>query len=221
MATPIILRKQLTAASANNLALSQTPTSGTPLTLTALAATGLDSMRRILLTTGSEASQRTLVLTGKGNEGEVISETLTIPATTVGTVQSLRDYLTLTSALPLGGGWSNAVTLGTSAVGSSEPQIVNWHVTSFEIGFALELISGTGIASLEVTRDIPYAPIQIYNPGYAIMAPINLWYPWPELNSVEGSAIGTVDDPITAFRLTISAGTGLWQLDAVPAGFRT
>src|SRR5215813_8621976 len=122
------IEKQLGAASANAIALSQTPVSGTPLTLNGASVTAgvavLDTQRRVLLTYGNEASARTMVLTGTNDQGAAISETLAIPSGAGGTVASYFDYLTLTAALPLGGGWTAAVTLGTNGVGSTQPQIL-------------------------------------------------------------------------------------------------
>src|SRR6516225_4930989 len=145
---PIVITKTLAASSANNLATSQTPGSGTPLTLTALAGTGLDTQRRVLLTFGSEASNRTMVITGKNSQGTVISETLSIASGAGGTVATVQDFLTVSQALPLGGGWTAAVTLGTNTVGSTAWQPVNWHSPTFQCGFACELTSGSGTASV-------------------------------------------------------------------------
>ena len=120
-----MITKTLAASSANNLATSQTPGSGTPLTLTALAGTGLDTQRRVLLTFGSEASNRTMVITGKNSQGTVISETLSIASGAGSTVATVQDFLTVSQALPLGGGWTAAVTLGTNTTGSTMWQVVH------------------------------------------------------------------------------------------------
>jgi hypothetical protein len=113
----------LASASANNIATTATPVSGTALTLNGSLVTGgvaiLDTPRRILLTFGNEASNRTMVLTGTNWAGDTISETLTVASGAGGTVASVLDYAKLTSALPLGGGWTAAVTLGTNGVAAS------------------------------------------------------------------------------------------------------
>ena len=73
----------LANASANNIATSQTPTSGTALTLNgSLVVSGvavLDKPRRVLLTYGNEASNRTLVVVGTNVSGNSITETLAVP----------------------------------------------------------------------------------------------------------------------------------------------
>ena len=144
MAVPTVVTKTLIAANAAVIAASQTPVSGTPLALVGGSPVTLDSERRVLLTYGNEAGARTMVLTGTNSQGATISETLAIPAGAGGTVASVRDYLTITSALPLGGGWTAAATLGTNNVGSTMWQIVNYHAPTFQIGFEVELTSGAG-----------------------------------------------------------------------------
>ena len=68
MANPAVLKKTLAAASANAIALLQTPVSGTKLTLNGAAVVNgvavLDTQRRILLSFGNEAAQRTLAIAG-------------------------------------------------------------------------------------------------------------------------------------------------------------
>lgn len=220
----IVITKQLAAASANNLATSQTPTSGTPLTLNGSAVTGgvgvLDTQRRVLLTFGDEASARTLVLTGTNSQGTTIGETLSIPAGGSSTVASLRDYLTITKALPLGGGWTAAVTLGTNGVGSTSPQLPSGYPAIFDIGFQVTPGSGNSV-SIEITRDIPYAPPQPYVSGFTFVPPICDWDAWATLSELSLETISDVDSRVTAWRLTILSGTSLCTVRAAPIGLRT
>lgn len=164
------------AAAANNIALSQTPTSGTPLTLNGTLASGgvatLDSPRRVLLTVGSEAAPRTLTLSGTNWAGNPISEIIAVPATTAGGIISVLDYATVTSALPLGGGWTAAATLGTSAVttaGSSQ-----W-IRLDDYGFApvdlLVEVSGTVNWTIEQSDDDP----NLTPPQVAIAPSAMIW----------------------------------------------
>lgn len=139
----------LAAANAALFAASQTPVSGTPLTLTGSAA---DQARRVLLTFGNEASNRTMLITGKDRNGNTISETLAVPSGAGATVQSLQDFLSITSALPLGGGWSAAVTLGTNGVASSAWQQINREITPIQIGLVVVVV-GTVNFTIEYTYD--------------------------------------------------------------------
>lgn len=195
----------LVAAAANNIALSQTPTSGTPLTLNGSLVTGgvavLDVARRILLTTGSEASGRTLALVGTNWAGDRISETLTIPATTVGTVQSVLDYKTLISATPAGGGWSAAATLGTSGVASSP-----W-VRMDDYGFApVDLgVDVTGVVNytVESSDDDPNAMAPLPTIAPSAMT----WQPHPNLASQTIKAHDSYSTAPLWVRLTLNSQT--------------
>jgi hypothetical protein len=209
------------AGVANNIAASQTPVSGTPLTLTATPVV-LDDQRRVIVTPSSEAAQRTLLLTGTDNTGVTISETLTIPATSTAVVQSQRDYKTIISAVPGGGGWTGAMTLGTNGVASTVPQLPAHFQAIFDIGFECNIVSGSANFSIEFTRDIPYAIPQIYTSGFAFVPPICLWLPWPTLQNItDGGVYGDIDSAVTAWRLTINSGTGVCQARATPVGLRT
>src|SRR6185437_4011480 len=93
----------LSSGSATFYAASQAPTIGTSLTLTGSVAT---TPRRALLTFGADAvTTRTFVLVGTVWTGLPITETLTIPSGS-GTIQSVLDYKSITSATPTGTGWS-------------------------------------------------------------------------------------------------------------------
>lgn len=153
----------LAAASANNIALSQTPTSGTALTLNGALVTGgvavLDTPRRVLLTYGNEGSARTMVVTGTGGTGQVRSETLTVPSGAPGTVATVLNYKTVTSIVPAGGGYTAAVTVGTNGVASSEPIFLDsWPIPATSIQCT---VSGTVNYTVQTTLDDPNSP---YNP---------------------------------------------------------
>jgi hypothetical protein len=218
------IEKQLAAASANNIALSQTPVSGTRFTLNGATVTGgvaiLDTQRRVIVTAGSEAAQRTVVLTGTNSQNALISETITIPASTSGAVSSQLDYLTVTSALPLGGGWTAAATIGTNAVGSSAPQIMSHYQAIFNIGFDVT-VTGTASCTIECTWEVPYALPQIYTPGMTFTQPIVHWDAWTTLTAITTEASGDVDSPVNAWRLTVNSGTGLCVARGIPVGLRT
>ncbi len=188
------------AASANVFAHSQTPVSGTLLTLQAAQP---DVPRRILLTYGSEGSARTLVLTGTNAGGMPIQETLAVPASSSGSVYTTQDFLTLVSALPLGGGWTAAVTLGTNGIGSSPPKFANylWGPTQISI---------SGVVSGTVTWGVEYA---YADPSVSVQ-----WWSHPNLAGLSSSADGFIDNPIVAWRAVISAGTGSVQVSAIEGG---
>lgn len=150
----------LVAASANNIAQSQTPTSGTALTLNGTLVSGgvavLDTPRRVLLTHGNEAGARTLVVTGTGRTGQVQSETLAVPSGGAATVATVLDYKTVTSLLPAGGGWSAAVTVGTNGVAASAwVRLDQWPIPATTIQCT---VSGTVNYTVQATLDDPNSP---------------------------------------------------------------
>lgn len=221
MANPAVFTKALVAASANNIALSQTPVSGTPLAINGSTAAGsvatLDTQRRVLLTFGNEASARTLVVTGTNETGNPISETLAIAAGGGGTVATLQDYLTITSLLPAGGGWTAAVTVGTNGVGSSPWKVVNPHVTPTSIAINLNV---TGVISVTVEYTFDALQGQPPNTGnipwsYAT-APQAIAL--PALTNIAASANAPISMPVGAWRTTINSGAGSVTTTGYQAG---
>lgn len=185
----------LAASNAALLAASQTPVSGTALTLTGSQP---DVARRILLTFGNEASNRTLTLTGTNHTGNVISEVLAVASGATGTVQSQQDFLTVTSALPLGGGWTAAVTLGTSSVASSPWKVLNYNFGPQETGISV-VVNGTVTYTVEFTDDDPNNPLGI---GPAIPTA----WPHPMLNNRTANFFNYIKN-VAAVRLTLNSFT--------------
>lgn len=204
---PIRVMLSLGAANAALLAASQTPTSGTALTLTASQP---DVARRILLTYGSEGSARTLVLTGTDRNGNVITETLAVPSGGAGTIYTQQDFLTVTKALPLGGGWTAAVTLGTNGVGSTEWFQRDWLNVS-HLGVLGYIAPGkTATYSIEGTLDDPNMPLDV--PPYDASAehqsaspPIAV--PFAGWANLAASQLQEITVPCFMFRLTVLSGT--------------
>lgn len=145
----------LAAASANNIAQSQTPTSGTALTLNGTTAGVLDVARRVLLTYGNEGSARTMLITGTDRYGNAQSETLAVPSGAGGTVATLLDYKTVTQALPAGGGWTAAVTLGTNGVASTPWVKLDSMLGPQDVGLQLQLNGITANVTFQTTLGNP------------------------------------------------------------------
>ena len=209
----------LAGASANFFAVSATPTSGTPLTL---AHTTPATPRRVLLTYGNEGSARTLVLTGTNADGNSIQETLAVPSGAGGTVATSQDFATLVSAMPLGGGWTAAMTLGTNVVASSPWKIINpvaWGPT--EVAWN-GVATGTVNWSIEITLDNPNNNANVMGSqalGNYPSVP-NVITPITALTSQAASANGVYNDPFYAWRLTVNSGTGSVQVTALEAGMQ-
>lgn len=147
----------LAAASANAIATSQTPTSGTALTINgALAANGvatLDKPRQVLLTFGNEGADRTMTVTGTTWGGQPATEILVVPSGAGATVATVLDYATVTQLMPAGGGWTAAVTVGTNALaGSSWVRLDEWAMPQTTIQCK---VNGTVDYTVQQTLDDP------------------------------------------------------------------
>jgi hypothetical protein len=207
----------LAAANAAIIAASQTPVSGTALTLTSNTVT-LDVARRVLATYGNESSSRTLVVTGTNADGNPIQETLAIPSGGAGTVFTIQDFLTIVSVLPGGGGWSAALTVGTNTVASSPWKFINIYFSPNEISFYGEVI-GTLNWGVEVTYMNP-------NSNQNTLGSQALGnYPVPPqpvdqatLQNLSATQSGVSNDPIRAWRYKINSGTGSLLTRTIESG---
>src|SRR6185437_3174379 len=117
---PVTISKTLAAASANNIALSQSPAGAGNLTLNGAAVAAgvatLDTQRRVLITSAGTDTGITFTVYGGNQSGSAISETvaggsLGIPVSTT------QDFLTVTRVAASGAS-ASTVTVGTSGVGS-------------------------------------------------------------------------------------------------------
>ena len=217
MAIPQAVSKSLIASSATVVAASQTPVSGTALALVGGGTVTLDTARRVLLTYGNEGSARTMVITGLNQKnGSVITETLAIPSGGSGTVATAQDFYTVSSALPLGGGWTAAVTVGTNGVGSSPWKNVNYHVTPVNIGLGC-VVTGTVNYTVEFTYDRPWGDTWTQNQPNTVVPTA-----WPHavLQALAANGQGDFSDPIAAWRLTINSGTGSVTATAIQGAIR-
>ena len=198
------------AANASLYFAAATPVSGTALVLT---GTKPDIARRVLATYGNELAARTLALTGTDRTGQVITETLQIPAGAPGTVGSIQDFATLTGAVPGGGGWSANLTLGTSAVASTDWKPIDHFTSPVSIGFSIEFAAGAaGTVGIEYTYLEMNAPdpSNASAPINALIAPpaVPVVYLHPTLKSISSNTDSNTSPwtfPATNWRLTSSA----------------
>ena len=221
----------LAAASANNIALSQTPTSGTPVALNGSTVSGgvatLDKQRRVLVTFGSESSGRTIQFTGANAAGQTVQETVAIPASAAGSVFTQTDFLTITKALPGGGGFTAAVTIGTNGTASSPWQGVTEFITPVNVS-ANCVVSGAVIYTVETTNDSIDAPLPTstvgapYGPLGAIMGVPTPFVLNPNLQGQAANASGMLNgnppQPIRAWRLVLNSGTGSVTATGIQGG---
>lgn len=202
MGLPIIFSQTLAAASATNIAASQSPGAGA-ITLNGSAATGgvatLDTQRRVIVTSGGNDTGITFTVSGTNQSGAPISETI---AGASGVAQTNLDFKTVTSVTHTGS-VASTVTVGTNGVGSSPWQIVNWNTDPNNIGFQVELRSGAANFSVQYTLDDPNNLLT----GLGYPLPIN----HPTVASQTATIDATFSTPIIAMRLLTNSGTGtLW-----------
>ena len=202
----VITAGPLAGASANNIALSQTPTSGTPLTLNGALASGgvatLDVARRVLVTFGIEASARTMTIVGTNASGNTISETVAIASGGASTIATVLDYKTVTSITPAGGGFSAAVTVGTNGVAASP-----W-ARMDDYGFGPTTIAcevtGTVNYTVQYSADDPNSLTDAVTPAAMV------WFSSPVAALVAATAtqFATIDAPPAWIRVLLNSGSG-------------
>lgn len=190
----------LAAASANNIATSQTPGAAGPLTLNgSLVAKGvavMDNPRRVLITTAD--TTHTFTISGTTPTGTLQSETVTSGGTNV---QSMLDYATVTSIV-ISGAATGAVTVGTSGVASSPwVRLDEWANSQTSIQCNA---NGTVNYTVQSTLDDPNSATNPVAPS-AVQ-----WVPSNDTNAV--NATGTVQTnfqfaPVFA-RILLNSGNG-------------
>jgi hypothetical protein len=197
MVPQVVTIGPVAAANAALIASSQIPISGTPLTRT---GTQPDVARRILLSYGIEGSNRTLLVTGTNHTGNPISEILNVPSGAgAGTIATQQDFLTVTSLLPGGGGWTAAATVGTSANASTP-----WKTLEiFQAGNTMlnaVVLSGALNFSIQYTLDDPNN-IR----GDANVPPVP--FAVPGLTGLTANADGQISTGAYAWRVLVNSGT--------------
>lgn len=197
----------LSAASATNIATSQTPAGAGPLTLNGSAVVSgvavLDHARRVLITTTD--TTHTFTITGTSPTGTLVTEVVQNAGTSVA---SQLDYLTVTSVV-INGAATGAVTVGTNGVASS-PWIRLDEWGRPEVAIQCD-VSGTVNYTVQASLDDPNSPT---NP---VLPSAMTW-----VNSPDASAVGATGAIQTSYggyaayvaltplwvRVTLNSGTG-------------
>lgn len=148
----------LAAASANNIALSQTTAGAANLTLNGSTVTGgvavLDEPRQVLITNVGNDSGITFTVYGTWIGGQTISET--VQGTSGSTVATTLDFATVTRVAASGATSVSGVTVGTNAVaGSRWVRLDSWADAQTSIQCN---VSGTVNYTVQVTMDDPNSP---------------------------------------------------------------
>ena len=124
-----------TAADADGICQSQTPSGAGELTINgALASGGVATLgsgknqRQVLITAVGDESGRTFTVTGTNWDGVTISETITGP--NASTAASVLSYQTVTS-VEVDAATADAITVGTNGIGDSPLIPMNLRQTPF------------------------------------------------------------------------------------------
>jgi hypothetical protein len=192
----------LSAASANAICLSQTPSAGA-LTINGASASGgvatLDAPRRVLITTTGNESAKTFVITGTNLTGNVVSESITGP--NASTASSIIDYKTVTS-ITISATAAAALTVGTNTVAASAwVRFDEFAPPSISIQC---VASGTVNYTVQQTLDDPNSPTSPVQ--YTSVS----WFSSPDSNLV--AATGNIQSNYafmpTFARILLNSGSG-------------
>lgn len=204
----------LAAASANNIALSQTPGGAGNLTLNGSTVTAgvatLDVARRVLLTTTADETAKTFTVYGTDRYGRTQSEVVAgVNNTTAFTV---RDFLTITR-IAVSAALAGAVTFGTNGVGSTAPLITDAFADQNYFGITTKIISGSVTFDIEITNED-------FSPDWDLATVPPTWTKAGGLTGITTNLSSTINIPATMIRVVITAGTGSAQVSChQPEGF--
>lgn len=138
----------------------------------------------------------TFTIVGTNSTGNIITDTVVGAS---GAAQSNLDFVTVASITPVGGGLTG-VTAGTNGIGSSPWLTWNYRGDSpFNLGMAVELVSGAVNFTVQHTYDDPNNPPNGIYP-LAINSPL--------INGVSATIDGAYTTPVVATRVLINSGTG-------------
>lgn len=203
----------LTAASANAIALSQTPGAAGNLTLNgALVVSGVavnSTARRVLFTpAGDEAANGTIwTIYGTDWNNNSVSESVTGVANPA-TAATLYDYKTVTR-IAVNKAQAGAVTVGTNTVASSRPIFLD---TFAPAPTSLQLtVTGTVNYTVRQSLDNPNK----LSGGYPAVTWVN--YPDSSLVAATATAQGNYAYLPQMVQILLNSGTGTVTLTAIQA----
>ncbi len=216
---PVVVTYSLPAGSSTSIAASQGSTSGLlqlngTLGTAALGVLGT-VQQRITVTSGGNDSAIYFHIIGLNQAGFTVSEFLAAASTALAT--SNLDYRTIISIQPSASSvaqtlatTASTVSAGTNQTGDSLWNIVNWHTTPSNISYGCVLQSGAATFSIQYTYDDP----NNLPSGVAFPQPFN----HPVIVNAGSTVDGVSNDPITAWRLQITGGTGTVRAIGIQSG---
>ena len=195
-----VLTLQLSAGVVAAVAASQSLGGAGNFTLNGSAVTAgvatLSPARRVLFTFAADETGHTFTIVGTDRYGR--SQTDTVAGTTV-SAYTAKDFLTVTRVASSAATTGN-VQIGTNAVGSTAPYIVDTFINPANIGAAIE-ITGTVTTGLE-------GSLTDLTPSWDLANNSPVWYSIAGFNPVSTLTQGTITGPFMMIRLTNTSGTG-------------
>lgn len=208
----VVTAGPLAAASANAIALSQTPSAGA-LTLNGALASGgvatMDKPRQVLITTTADETTKTFIITGTDWAGSPISENVT--GVNNSTVASVLSYLTVTS-ITISANAAGALTVGTNGVGSSP--WVRFDGWASPIIAKQAAVTGTVNFTVQQSMDDPNSPTS------PVLPAAMTWTSDPDTNFVAktASAQGYWSFAPVWARIVLNSGSGSVALTVQQSG---
>lgn len=196
------LSLQLVAPVSNGVALSQSRGSAGNLTINGSLATAgvatFDVARRVGIISSGNDSALSFTITGTDRNGRAQTEILL--GANVGTVQTKRDFLTVSNVATSGATAAN-VTVGTTGTASTAPYIVDYFATTANYTAIVENAGGSTYSIEAANDDVsPDYDLTLANPAWATV---------PNFSGISttGNTLGTIQGPFVMLRLTVTAGT--------------
>ncbi len=209
---PVVLTKTLAAASADNIALSQSLAGAGALTLNGAAASGgvatLDTQRRVLIASGGNDSGITFTVYGATDSGTAIQET--VAGANAGAVATNQDFATVTQ-VAASGATASTVQVGTNPTGSTRWLLLDQHVTPANVSLGGVLEAGAVNWGVDYTYD---DFLDLALGAYPVA------WTHATLRNENASADGSLSSPVKGVRLTVNSGTGLVTLTVIQSGLK-
>ena len=211
---PIVVNGYNLPAGTTTTIINAAAATSSPLALATTQVPGT-WQRRLLVTSSGNDSAIYFHIVGTNQAG--FSETEYLAGGNSTAVQSNLDYLTVTSVQPSNSSLSQTfastaatVSVGVNGVGSSIWNIVNQHDTPSNISYGCILAVGAATFSIQYIYDDPNT------------LPAGVPFPQPFTLTTINNATATIDgfsnEPLFAWRLLVSAGTGSIRAIGTQAG---
>lgn len=213
---PITVQYNVIAGNATTIVNAAAGPATATFTLATAVVGTAGQQQRLLITSGGNDSSIFFRIVGLNQAGFTVSEFLKGPNTS--TTQSALDYATIISITPSGsstsqtvGTTASTVSVGQSGAGSTLWYIVDQFISPFNLEYGCVLQTGAATWSIQYTYDDPNNLL----PGVTVPQAFN----HPTIVNATATIDGSSNDPITAWRLLISAGTGTVRATGVQAGW--